>query len=165
MATLQNPSLFFTTSPRTPLKMLPEIKLLMDNFEGRKWDKETQKRFAQLLAEDSHFNGEGSKKNMDFSARDRITRAPKSLGFVDLKPVIKLTEPGEQFLSGKRTEEILLRQLLKFQLPSPFHKEPRNYTGLFGVKPYLEIFRLVYQLGTLSFDELMIIWNAADTFW
>lgn len=28
--------------------------------------------------------------------------------------------------------------------------------GLFGVKPYLEIFRLIYELGTVSFDELMI---------
>lgn len=69
---------------------------------------------------------------MAFSARDRINRAPKSLGFVDLKPYIKLTEAGENFISGKRTEEVLLRQLLKFQLPSPYHKEPEEFKGFFA---------------------------------
>ncbi len=156
MAYLKSPTLFFTTSPRTPLKMLPEIELLVDNFEGQKWNKETQVKFAQILSEDKNFNGIGSSKNMDLSARDRITRAPKALGFVDLKPVIKLTEPGKRLISGKRTEEVLLRQLLKFQIPSPYHKEPEQYKGMFGVKPYLEIFRLIYELGTISFDELMI---------
>lgn len=67
-----------------------------------------------------------------------------------------MTEPGKKLLSGKRTEEILLRQLLKFQVPSPYHKEPQQFKGMFGVKPYLEIFRLIYTLGTVSFDELMI---------
>lgn len=50
----------------------------------------------------------------------------------------------------------MLRQLLKFQLPSPYHKEPEEFEGMFCVKPYLEIFRLIYELGTISFDELMI---------
>lgn len=156
MAYLKSPTLFFTTSPRTPLKMLPEIKLLIDNFEGHIWNTETQVRFAHILSKDKNFNGAGSSKKMDLSARDRITRAPKALGFVDLKPVIKLTEPGKRLISGKRTEEILLRQLLKFQLPSPYHKVPKRFNVMFGVKPYLEIFRLIYELGTLSFDELMI---------
>ena len=158
MDRLDNPTLFFTTSPRTPLKMIPEIKLLIENFEGEKWsgNKNLQFEFAKMLSDNEHFEGKGSSKNMDFSARDRITRAPKALGFVDLKPVIKLTEAGKCFLSGKRTEEVFLRQLLKFQIPSPYHKEPEKFKGLFSVKPYLEIFRLIYELGTLSFDELMI---------
>lgn len=156
MAPLRSPILFFTTSPRTPLKMIPEIKLLVDNFEGEKWDPNTQTKFAEILSEDKNFNGTGSKKNMDFSARDRINRAPKALGFVDLKPRIGLTEPGRSLCTGKRTEEVLLRQLLKFQLPSPYHPEPKRFEGTFCVKPYLEIFRLIYELGSISFDELMI---------
>lgn len=156
MAQLKSPTLFFTTSPRTPLKMIPEITLLINNFGGEKWDKTTQLKFAQLLAADKNYNGEGSTGNMDFSARDRITRAPKALGFVDLKPTIRLTQPGKQLVLGKRTEEVLLRQLLKFQLPSPYHREPEHFRGMFYVKPYLEIFRLIYELGTISFDELMI---------
>ncbi len=156
MAYLKSKTLFFTTSPRSPLKMIPEIEVLHNNFEGKVWNTDTQVAFIKKLAESSDFEGQGSEKDMALSARDRITRAPKALGFVDLKPVIKLTEPGKKLISGKRTEEVLLRQLLKFQLPSPYHKEPEQFGGLFAVKPYLEIFRLIYKLGTLSFDELMI---------
>ena len=156
MAYLKSKTLFFTTSPRTPLKMIPEIQVLHSNFEGQKWNSDTQVAFIRKLAEGSDFDGKGSEKDMAFSARDRINRAPKALGFVDLKPYIQLTDAGELFISGKRTEEVLLRQLLKFQLPSPYHKEPEEFKGLFCVKPYLEIFRLIYELGTVSFDELMI---------
>lgn len=156
MAYLKGKTLFFTTSPRSPLKMIPEIEVLHNNFEGKVWNPDTQVDFMKKLAVGNDFEGQGSDKHMALSARDRITRAPKALGFVDLKPVIRLTEPGKQFLNGKRTEEILLRQLLKFQLPSPYHKEPEQLNGIFGVKPYLEIFRLIYELGTISFDELMI---------
>lgn len=156
MAYLKSKTLFFTTSPRTPLKMIPEIEVLERYFEGKVWNLDTQVEFIKKLVKGKDFRGKGSKKEMSFSARDRINRAPKALGFVDLKPTIKITQPGRQFIDGKRTEEILLRQLLKFQLPSPFHKEPEKLKGIFGVKPYLEIFRLIYELGTVSFDELMI---------
>ena len=156
MAYLKSKTLFFTTSPRTPLKMIPEIQVLYNNFEGEKWNTNTQVEFIKKLAEGNDFDGKGSEKDMAFSARDRINRAPKALGFVDLKPNIKLTEAGENFISGKRTEEVLLRQLLKFQLPSPYHKEPEEFNGIFCIKPYIEIFRLIYELGTISFDELMI---------
>ena len=156
MANLRSKTLFFTTSPRTPSKMIPEIEVLAKEFEGKVWNPETQVDYIKKLAEGKEFKGEGSAKEMAFSARDRINRAPKALGFVDLKPVIKLTEPGKKLISGKRTEEVLLRQLLKFQLPSPYHREPEQFGSIFGVKPYLEIFRLIYELGTVSFDELMI---------
>lgn len=156
MAYLKSKTLFFTTSPRTPLKMIPEIQVLYNNFQGKKWNTKTQVEFIKKLAEGNDFDGKGSEKDMAFSARDRINRAPKALGFVDLKPHINLTEAGENFISGKRTEEVLLRQLLKFQLPSPYHREPEEFKGIFCVKPYLEIFRLIYELGTISFDELMI---------
>ncbi len=156
MAYLKSKTLFFTTSPRTPLKMIPEIEVLAESFEGKVWNSDTQVDFIKQLADGKDFQGKGSVKEMSFSARDRINRAPKALGFVDLKPVIKLTEPGQRLISSKRTEEVILRQLLKFQLPSPYHKEPEHFDGIFGVKPYLEIFRLIYELGTVSFDELMM---------
>lgn len=156
MAYLKSKTLFFTTSPRSPLKMIPEIDVLNQYFDGAVWNTDTQVAFIKKLAEGSDFEGQGSAKDLALSARDRITRAPKALGFVDLKPTIKLTDPGKKIISGKRTEEVLLRQLLKFQLPSPYHMEPEQFDGLFGVKPYLEMFRLIYHLGTVSFDELMI---------
>lgn len=156
MAFLKSRTLFFTTSPRTPLKMIPEIQMLEKGFEGKTWNTDTQVDFIKQLASGNDFQGVGSAREMAFSARDRINRAPKALGFVDLKPVIRLTEPGRRLIDGKRTEEVLLRQLLKFQLPSPYHREPEKFVGTFCVKPYLEMFRLIYELGTIRFDELMI---------
>lgn len=156
MTYLQNKALFFTTSPRTPSKMIPEIKILGENFTGQKWNKQSQVAFIDLLAQSGFFEGVGSSNNKDFSARDRINRAPKFLGFVDLAPQIKLTDAGKAFVYGKRPEEILLRQLLKFQLPSPYHVEKDEIYGTFYIKPYLEIMRLIKDLESLSFDEIKI---------
>ena len=146
--------LFITTSPRTPEKMISEIDLLSKNFEGKKWNTETQIAFMELLRNENFFNGSGN-NDPAFSARDRINRAPKALGFILLEPTIKLTESGKALISAKRKEEVFLRQLLKFQIPSPYHI-PSEKAADFYVKPYLEILRLIYTLGTLKFDELMI---------
>lgn len=157
MASLNNNKmLFFTTSPRTPFKMIPEIELLGKNFSGKKWNKKSQTNFMKLLSSEGFFNGNGSKNNLDFSARDRINRAPKALGFVSLNPTIELTEAGNLFVISKHKEEILLRQLLKFQFPSPFHTKPTQGNSDFWIKPYLEILRLIYHFGTLGFDEIML---------
>lgn len=156
MARLDNKVLFFTTSPRSPIKMIPEIALLHEKFEGQPWNRITQEQFIDELAQSSFFEGVGSPSDKAFSARDRINRAPKALGFVDLKPHIELTDAGKALISGKRSQEIFLRQLLKFQLPSPFHTENERITGTFFVRPYLEILRLIRELDHLTFDELKI---------
>lgn len=154
MARIDSKVIFVTTSPRTPAKMIPEIELLKTHFEGKEWNHENQVAFMELLREENFFNGQGA-KDPAFSARDRITRAPKALGFVNLSPTISLTPAGERLISARRTEEVFLRQLLKFQLPSPFHI-PGKHAAEFWIKPYLELFRLVRHFGSLKFDELMI---------
>ena len=154
MARIESKILFITTSPRTPFRMIPEIVLLNSYFSGQKWNIETQTAFMELLREENFFNGEGA-NDPAFSARDRINRAPKALGFVTLSPEINLTKAGQELVSAKRKEEIFLRQLLKFQLPSPFHI-PTEKAANFYVKPYLEMFRIIQHFGSLSFDEVMI---------
>ena len=74
-----------------------------------------------ILRDEQFFNGKGE-NDPAFSARDRINRAPKSLGFITLSPTISLTPAGVSLLLAKRKEEVFLRQMLKFQIPSPFHK-------------------------------------------
>lgn len=147
--------LFFTTSPRTPMKMIPEIELLGRYFSGKDWNHNNQIEFMERLKEEEFFEGQGA-RDLAFAARDRITRGPKALGFVDLSPKIKLTDAGKLLVSSKRKEEVFLRQLLKFQLPSPYHTESRTEKNIFNVKPYLEIFRLIYTFGSLTFDEVML---------
>lgn len=154
MARIDSKIIFVTTSPRTPSKMIPEIELLNTHFSGQKWNTETQQKFMELLKEEIFFNGEGA-NDPAFSARDRINRAPKALGFVVLSPVISLTPAGLELINSKRKDEIFLRQLLKFQVPSPYHKPSKN-SACFWVKPYLELFRLIRHFGSLKFDELMI---------
>lgn len=92
MARIDNKLLFFTTSPRTPAKMIPEIKLLSEKFSGKPWNKLTQEEFIDELAQSDFFEGKGSPSDKAFSARDRINRAPKALGFIDLNPCVALTE-------------------------------------------------------------------------
>ncbi len=156
MARLQGRTLFFITSPRSPMKMQPEISLLVNHFTDKPWNTTTQVSFIETLVQDPNFEGTGSPSDMAFSARDRINRGPKALGFVDLKPTVQLTAAGANFIDSELAEEALLRQLLKFQLPSPYHTEVADKTGIFFVKPYLEIFRLIDTLGTVTFDEIMI---------
>ena len=108
----------------------------------------------QRLRDENFFCGDGA-NDPAFSARDRINRAPKALGFVSLAPAIKLTPAGQELVQTKHKEEIFLRQLLKFQLPSPYHK-PTEKAANFWVKPYLEIFRLIRHFGSLNFDEIMM---------
>lgn len=154
MARIDSKVIFVTTSPRTPAKMIPEIELLNTHFSGQIWNTDSQRAFMELLKEENFFNGEGA-NDPAFSARDRINRAPKSLGFVVLSPTIRLTPAGIELVEAKRKEEIFLRQLLKFQIPSPYHKPTENSAD-FWVKPYLELFRLVRHFGSLKFDELML---------
>lgn len=154
MARIDSRTLFLTTSPRTPSKMVPEIALLVEHFAGRKWEKNTQCAFMEVLKNENFFNGKGE-NDPSFSARDRINRAPKSLGFVKLSPTIELTPAGKKLITSKRKDEVFLRQMLKFQIPSPYHK-PSCKAAKFCVKPYLEMLRLVRVLGTLKFDELQM---------
>ena len=98
MARIDNKLLFFTTSPRPPAKMIPEIQLLHENFSGLSWNKSTQEQFIDKLAQSDFFEGKGSPTDKAFSARDRINRAPKALGFINLKPHIELTEAGIAFV-------------------------------------------------------------------
>lgn len=154
MPRIDSKVIFVTTSPRTPAKMIPEIELLNTHFSGQIWNTDSQRAFMELLKEENFFNGEGA-NDPAFSARDRINRAPKSLGFVVLSPTIRLTLAGIELVEAKRKEGIFLRQLLKFQIPSPYHKPTENSAD-FWVKPYLELFRLVRHFGSLKFDELML---------
>jgi len=117
MARIDSKVIFVTTSPRTPAKMIPEIGLLNTYFSGQQWNTETQTAFMDLLKEENFFNGEGA-NDPAFSARDRINRAPKTLGFVVLSPTIQLTPAGVELVNSRRKEEIFLRQLLKFQVSS-----------------------------------------------
>ena len=152
-------ALFGFTSPRTLEKIIPEIELLTNFFSGEKWtgNSELQAEFFDSLYQSEFYEGESYPADPAFAARDRITRAPKAFGFVDLKPEIKITEAGRLLLTGKREDETFTRQMLKFQLPSPYHTQSKTLN--FSVKPYLELFRLVKEVGSLSKTEIALFFS------
>ncbi len=100
---------------------------------------------------------EWSVSNNDFEmdGKEKMACAPTLLGFVDKSPMQYLTPAGEALVSSRRKDEVFLRQMLKFQIPSPYHI-PTEKATTFCVKPYLELLRLVREMGTLKFDELRL---------
>lgn len=156
MASLSKSRLLFGfTSPRTIEKIIPEIKLLCENFEGEPWNQENQIAFYRLLSGSRFFEGGSEQQLKDgMAARDRINRAPKAFGFVEVSPSIRLTKAGERLLSGKRIEETITKQMMKFQLPSPNHTQSNNKDFQYNIRPYLELFRLIYDLGSITKTEI-----------
>jgi len=152
-------AIFGITSPRTLEKIIPEIELLTNLFTGEIWtgNQDLQADFFENLFHSEFYEGESYPSDPALAARDRITRAPKALGFIDLKPTIQITEIGKVLLSGKRIDETFTRQLLKFQLPSPYHTQSSKIE--FKVKPYLELLRLINDAGSLSKTEIALFFS------
>ena len=101
--------LFGFTSPRTLEKIIPELRLLDEKFKGKKWNTQTQIKFFDTLFLSNFYEGEKRPTDPALAARDRITRAPKALGFIQLTPEINLTKAGKQLISEKRLDEIFTK--------------------------------------------------------
>src|SRR5438105_9973028 len=95
------------TSPRNPYK-LPEELALLTGFEGRLWNQETQIAFARELAGAEFFEGSVSANEPDFSARDRINRAPKTFGFVRLVRgcPLEITAAGRELIQRRHLDDL-----------------------------------------------------------
>lgn len=131
---------------------------LLEGFTGRPWDKVAQKEYARRMFASEDYEGEGGlAAESDFAARDRVNRAPRTLGFVRLErnqpPVILPT--GEALVVGGARDDLFLRQMLKWQYPSPLHGGA-DYRDLFRIRPFLEVLRLVRELGSLSKVEMCL---------
>nr|WP_302427643.1 AlwI family type II restriction endonuclease [Limosilactobacillus mucosae] len=126
----------------------------MKQFEGREWDHETQADYYNAMVNNQMGDFSiGNSSNPELSARDKINRAPKALGLIQIKPTLRITEAGEKIQNKYLFEDILTKQLLKYQLPSPLLPEQKDNKGMFNIKPYLELLRLIYIVGDLSRSE------------
>lgn len=153
MAGFRNRFMTMSTSPRSP-RRIPHYLTLLEEFSGQKWNKETQTKYYKSMVNNQEGDYTiGASKSPDFSARDKINRAPKALGFVSLKPTVSLTSPGKNLLSPFIFQDVLTKQLLKYQLPSPFLPETSDNEGYFNIKPYLELLRLISHVSNLKRSE------------
>lgn len=158
MATAPSRAWKFPTSPRSPYKIKPELKLLAQ-LQDRAWDKDTQLEFARLLAESNDYRGEVSEKETDFAARDRL-RGPSTLGFIKKPDVAELrlllTDVGRIFIDCEQHEEafIFQRQIAKVQFGSPTNR--KNVERDMNVRPMGLMIYLLKELVELTKDEIAL---------
>jgi len=148
----------FPTSPRSPFKIKPELKLLA-TLEKKDWTKNTQLEFAKLLADSSDYRGEVSEKETDFAARDRL-RGPSTLGFIK-KPdktssPLLLTSIGRYFADCPVHEEefIFQRQIAKVQFGSPANR--KNVEKEMNVRPLGLMIKILKKVGQLTKEEMAL---------
>lgn len=160
---------YVSCSPRSPEKIAPELEQLA-KLEGQSWSERdssgsltTQIKFARLLQTVPTFEGSISKRYPEFSARDRF--APmQTYGFayVDSKRILRITDAGRQLISGERTQELFLKQMLKWQYPSWQHggntRTRYRYPAVekMSVHPFIATLRACFELDGISKEELAI---------
>lgn len=151
---------FFPTSPRSPYKLQGELKLLK-LLEGKPWNHATQIEFAELLKSYAGFEGHISTRDPAFSARDRVTRAPRLLGLVHLPKkgqhgLLRFTAAGNQFLELDDSMQTLFlqRQIAKIQFASPLHRT-RGFEAM-SIKPLGLMIEMLLALNRMSKDEIAL---------
>jgi AlwI restriction endonuclease len=146
---------FLPTSPRSPDKIRRELALLQD-FDGQTWDKDAQAEFFRRIVNSGTYESAGRPpKEPDQPGRERVHRAPRSLGLVRAMTgsTLEITNAGHALIDGHDPADLFLHQLLKLQFPSPNH-DNQDYRELFWIKPFLEVLRLVGEVESISKFEL-----------
>lgn len=137
------------------------MKVIIDNnLNNRPYNENLQIRFYNDLVQ-SHYSksiGNINKKNLSFAGRDKLTRMPQALGFLIARTGknLTITKAGKLLMNHYLFSDVITHQMLKFQLPSPLHTTRKENKGLFNVKPFLEILRLIDTLGYLTYKELIL---------
>lgn len=151
---------FFPTSPRSPYKLQGELALLK-TLEGKLWNTVTQTEFAYLLRDHADFYGNISATDPAFSGRDRATRTPRLLGFVEFpkrgtRGPFKFTEAGNLFLNAKPHEQSLIfqRQIAKVQFTSPLHASD-GFEDM-SVRPLMVMINLLLEVQSMSKLEIAL---------
>lgn len=153
--TAQTRAWFFPTSPRSPDVVEEDFRLIKD-LDGVYWNKQTQTDFGKRWAASA--GGRSTPKDPAFTARDRVTRAPKLLGLITIPPMqtapIRLTKTGRLYLQLSNKRSLYTKQLLKIQFPSPLHGG--NSYDLMDIKPLIAVALILEKAGPLSKEEFQL---------
>lgn len=148
------------TSPRNPYLISKYIKVIEENdLDNMPYNSKFQEKFYDVLSKNQVAGEEaGNAKDKALAGRDKLTRMPQALGFfiTQSKKNFRVTEAGKLLSNDGLFEDVLLHQMLKYQLPSRLHKEKESNRGYFRIKPFLELLRLINQLEYLTYNELLI---------
>jgi AlwI restriction endonuclease len=149
------------TTARNPMRLRPALQLFIRTMSGRPFRESEQQEFLNELVAvrlvDSDRTTGGSDGGRKFAS------AFKPLGFVTDwsrgKPWT-ITPVGQTLLNNPELEEVIfLRQLLKYQIPSPL-ESGRRVVG-FHVRPFRLLLRFLYRareedLGGLTKFEMAL---------
>lgn len=159
MATFGERFLLGFTSPRNPRLISQYVKVIeKHNLDGMKYDINFQELFYDVLSKEKVAGVEtGTAKDKALAGRDKLTRMPQALGFfiTQSNKNFKITDAGNLLKDDNLFEDVLLHQMLKYQLPSPLHKEKQNNKNYFRIKPFLELLRLIDKLDYLTYNEFL----------
>lgn len=156
------------TTVRNPSRLRPALQLFMTRMSGRPFKREEQQEFLNELVQaglvDSNRVVAGDDGGRKFAS------AFKQLGFVtdwekgkswDMTPV------GLMLVEHPELEELIfLRQLMKYQIPSPL--ESRSRTQGFQVRPFRLLLRFLKRaqeenlIGLTKFEIALYVINVLD---
>lgn len=147
------------TSPRSPQLISEYIKIIRKyNLDGKNYDTDLQESFYNILSREKVAGVEtGNAKNKALAGHDKLTRMPQALGFLITQhnKKFQITEAGALLENKDLFSDIMLHQILKYQLPSVLHREQETNKGRFNIKPFLELIRLINKLDYLTYNELL----------
>ncbi|MGO8683521.1 MAG: AlwI family type II restriction endonuclease [Thermoleophilia bacterium] len=138
------------TTVRNPERIRHALQVFADHFVGHKWDADAEERFYRALVEAEVYAPQGGavKATSTGQAGRKWASAFKQLGFARVgrrAGLVELTAVGEELLRDElSTEDVFLRQLLKYHLPSPL--EPRTRSDGFDVYPFRLTLRILNNL-------------------
>lgn len=147
------------TTLRNPNRIQDGLKLLKE-FEGKSWDYKLQAKFYDEANKRGIMESEAEKVQKggkELHARKWVS-CLNQLGFARAwknkeKGPVEITEVGNQLVNEEITfEEAMLRQLLKYQLPSVI-ENGKNYEG-FKVHPFRIFLGVIYGLNEQKISGL-----------
>jgi len=138
------------TTVRNPQRVRAGLQVFADHFAGRPWDAEAEERFHAALVDAGVFSPTGGavKATSRGQTGRKWASAFKQLGLAKVGrrlDRVELTAVGQELLQNEAaSDDIFLRQLLKYHLPSPL--EPRTKKQNFSVHPFRLTLRIMNEL-------------------
>ncbi len=142
------------TTVRNPWRIREGLRLLQELFEGHHWTPEGQAAYYRALVDRGLIEPEGelpAPQTQGINGR-KWAAAANQLGFARAwaratSGPVEITPAGRALLAAdmeRLQQEVWLRQLLKYKLPSPLERGA-EYEG-FDVMPYRLTLKVVYEL-------------------
>ncbi len=160
------------TTVRNPQRLMPALQLFVNKMSGRPFTRREQQEFLDELVQDGLVDSKRSGENAtagDDGGR-KFASAFKQLGFVtdwSRGQTWNVTPVGKLLIEQPQLEEtIFLRQLLKYQLPSPL--ESGKQVQGFYIHPFRLLLRFLLRareeqlIGLTKFEIALFVINQLD---